>query len=305
MELRHLRYFVVVAQKRHFTQAAEELCIAQPALSQQIQALEHELGVVLFERTSRHVRLTPAGEALFVLAQRLLAQADQIQVEMQAFAELKRGRVSIGVLQSLSAYRLSALLARFHSQFEGIEIVLREDVTEYLLEQLRVGHIDITLTHSIGDIFPLDVTDPHIMTEAILTEEIVLVVAPHHPFAQRQSISPEELRNEPFVLFKLGSGLRQVMIHLSNKGGFSPKILFESGDIGTIRALTAEGLGISVFPRSVVEAPGKEIVGIPLEPAPPPRTVVVAWHKRIAHALAARAFLDFLRADIRQHPWSR
>lgn len=303
MELRHLRYFMVVAQKRHFTQAAEELCIAQPALSQQIQALEHELHIALFERTSRHVRLTPAGEALVVLAQHLLAEADQIQVEMQAFAELKRGRVSIGVLQSLSAYRLSALLARFHTQFEGVEIVLREDVTEYLLEQLRVGHIDITLTHAIGDIFPLGVTDPHIMTEAVLTEEIVLVVAPHHPFAQRQSISPEELHNKPFVLFKPGSGLRQVMIHLSNIGGFSPKILFESGDIGTIRALTAEGLGISVFPRSVVEAPGKEIVGITLDPPPPPRTVIVAWHKRIVHSLAATAFLDFLRADIRLHPW--
>jgi len=130
MEIRHLRYFVAVAYKRHFTHAAESLLIAQPALSQQIQALERELGVTLFERTSRQVRLTPAGEALLVHAEGILAEAEQAYVEMQAFAGVTRGRVKLGLLQSLGAYRLSSLLARFHAQHQEIEMVLHEDVTE-------------------------------------------------------------------------------------------------------------------------------------------------------------------------------
>lgn len=305
MEVRHLRYFATVAHKRHFTHAAEELFIAQPALSQQIQALERELGVTLFERTSRHVRLTPAGEALLVRAERILSEVEQAQVEMQAFAGVTRGRVTLGLLQSLGAYRLSALLARFHAVHEGIEMVLHEDVTEQLLEQVKLGQLDVALTHAIGDIFPLNVTVPHMNTEPIMKEEVTLVVSPNHPFAHQAHVSPKELEHEPFILFKPGSGLRQVMVHLSLEGGFTPHVLFESGDIGTIRALTAEGLGISILPQSVVEAPGKEIVKVKLIPPLPSRTIIVVWHRRIAHSLAATAFLAFLREDLRLHPWEK
>src|SRR5215469_9189063 len=115
MELRHLRYFVAVAQKKHFTQAAEELNLAQPALSQQIQQLERELGLLLLERTSRSVRLTLAGEVFLRRAERILREVELAQQEMQEFAGLKRGRVVIGTLQSLEAFHFSALLARFHA----------------------------------------------------------------------------------------------------------------------------------------------------------------------------------------------
>lgn len=304
MELRHLRYFVVVARRRHFTQAAEELFIAQPALSQQIQALELELGVKLFERTSRQVRLTPAGEALLIRAERILGEVEQAEAEMQAFAGLVRGRVKLGLLQSLAVFRLPALLARFSAQYPGIEMVLQEGVTEYLLEQIRGGQLDIALTHSVGDIFPPPIPDPNITTEAILEEDLVLVAAPHHRLAQLSSISASELKDEAFILFKPGSGLRQAAIHLSTSGGFAPRILYESGDVGTIRALVAEGLGISVLPQSVVSSPGSEITAIKIIPPLPVRTVMLVWHKRIEHAPAASTFLNFLHEDIRARSWN-
>src|ERR1700730_11754656 len=139
MELRHLRYFVAVAQRKHCTRAAEELNLAQPALSQQIQQLERELGVALLERTSRRVRLTPAGEAFLSRAERILAEVEQAQREMQEFAGIKRGRVVIGALQSLDAFHFSALLARFHSRYPEIEIILREEANEELLEHLMAN----------------------------------------------------------------------------------------------------------------------------------------------------------------------
>ncbi|MGH2496202.1 MAG: LysR family transcriptional regulator, partial [Ktedonobacteraceae bacterium] len=290
MELRQIRYFVVVAHKRHFTRAAEELSIAQPALSQQIQQLERELGVMLFERTSRQVRLTSAGEALLIRAERILAEVEWARMEMQEYSGLARGRVVIGALQSLEAFRFPALLARFHTRYPGIDIVLREEATERLLELLHTGQLDLTLIQIMDDSWPSELTTAPVVTEKLLTEELVLVAAPSHALARRQNVAVEELRDEPFILFKPGSGLRHTIMQRSLAAGFTPRMLFESGELGTVRSLVAEGLGISVLPRSVAEAQGREVAIVSLDP-PPMRTILLAWHTNVYHAPASAAFL--------------
>lgn len=304
MEIRHLRYFLAVARHRHFTQAAEELFIAQPALSQQIQALEEELGVALFERTSRRVSLTSAGEELLIHAERILEEIEQARAAMQVFAGGTRGRISIGLLSSLAAYRLPALLARFHQSYPGIEIVLREDATEQLLEQVRLGQLDLAFVHAVGSQFPRNLPDAQLASQVVVSEAVVLVASAHHPLAGRESIAPAELSEEPFLLFKPGSGLRYILLHVSKTGNFTPRVLFESGDISTLRSLAAEGLGIAALPISIVEAPGREVVILRLNPPPPQRTVMLVWQKHGTRRAAAQIFLDFLRADIRHHPWS-
>ena len=302
MELRQIRYFVAVAHKRHFTRAAEELSIAQPALSQQVQQLERELGVMLFERTSRQVRLTSAGEALLIRAERILAEVEWARMEMQEYSGLARGRVVIGALQSLEAFRFPALLARFHIRYPGIDIVLREEATERLLELLHTGQLDLTLIQIMDDSWPPELTAAPVVTEKLLTEELVLVVTPDHALAHRQNVAVEELRDEPFILFKPGSGLRHTIMQRSLAAGFTPRMLFESGELGTVRSLVAEGLGISILPRSVAEAQGREVAIVSLDP-PPVRTILLAWHTNVYHAPASAAFLAFIRDDIRDHPW--
>jgi LysR family hydrogen peroxide-inducible transcriptional activator len=303
MELRHLHYFVVLARHLHFTQAAEELAIAQPALSQQIQALERELGVSLFERASRRVRLTPAGQDLLVHAERVLALVDTLSTEMHAYAGLQRGRLRIGLLQSIGTSWLSGLLARFHSRYQGIEMVLHEDVTEPMLDQLEDGRLDFAWMHSIGPIFPRNNLAKQIEVKTVFTEAIFLAVAPHHRLARQEHIAWRELRAEEFLLFKPGSGLRQVALYLAQQADFHPKIVFESGDIGSIRALVAEGVGISVFPQSAVKAPGRAIVPLDLSPALPHRTIQLAWHRQRSSLPTVQAFLDFVQEDLRTHPW--
>lgn len=302
MELRQLRYFVAVAHRRHFTQAAEELSIAQPAISQQIRQLERELGVTLFERTSRQVRLTSAGAALLVRAERILAEVEWVQLEMQEYSGLARGRVVIGALQSLEAFRFPALLSRFHTRYPGIEIVLREETTERLLELLNTGQLDLTLIQIMDNSWPLELTASTVVTEKLLTEELVLVVAPGHALAQHQNVTVEELRDEPFILFKPGSGLRHTIMQRSMAAGFTPRMLFESGELGTIRSLVAEGLGVSVLPRSVAEAAGRDIRIVSLNP-PTVRTILLAWHTNVYHTPASAAFLSFSRNDIHDYPW--
>lgn len=303
MELRQLRYFIAVARRKHFTQAATELNLAQPALSQQIQQLERELGVILFERTSRRVNLTPAGEALLVRAQHILAEVERVHIEMQDYAGLARGRVVIGALQSLEAFRFPALLSRFHTRYPGIEIILREEATERLFDLLQTGHLDLAITQIIDNTWPTASTPPSIITEELLTEELTLIVAPTHPLALRHHVTMEELREEPFVLFKTGSGLRHTIMQRSLAAGFSPRILCESGELGTIRSLVSEGLGISVLPRSVAASPGREIALLSFGSPPPIRTIMLAWHAHVHHVPSASAFLSFIHADIRAHPW--
>ncbi|HEY0753533.1 MAG TPA: LysR family transcriptional regulator [Ktedonobacteraceae bacterium] len=305
MELRHLRYFVAVAHRRHFTQAAEELNLAQPALSQQIQQLERELGITLLERSSRHVRLTPAGEAFLSRAEHILADVAQAQQEMHEFAELKRGRVVIGALQSLDAFHFSALLARFHARYPDIEIILREEAGEKLLELLHSGILDLSLLQVTGNELATKFAAELIATEKLLTEEVVLIVSPGHALASLQQVPMEELRNESFISFKAGSVLRAILQQKAMAAGFVPRISFESGDLGTIRSLVAEGLGIALLTRSVAEAPGRKVIPLSFSPYPLWRIILLAWHTRISHTSAATACLDFMRNDIHEHPWAK
>jgi DNA-binding transcriptional LysR family regulator len=304
MELRQLRYFLALARRLHFTHAAEELAIAQPALSQQIQGLERELGVRLFERTPRRIRLTRAGQALLVHAERVLADLDTLTAEMHAYAGLRRGRLHIGLHQSLGASWLSGLLARFHGRYGGIEMVLHEGITEPMLEQVEEGKLDLIWIHTIGTIFPQRPLSKHIETRAVYTEAVLLAGGPQHRLAGRRQIGWDALREEEFVLFQPGSGLRQIVMHLSQHAGFLPRVIFESGDMSMIRALVAEGMGISAFPQSVIDAPGRSLAPLDLSPALPPRTVQLAWHRQRASTPTIQAFLDFVQEDLRTHPWA-
>ncbi len=304
MELRQLHYFVVLAHRLHFTKAAEELAIAQPALSQQIQALERELGVRLFERTPRRIRLTPAGQGLLVHAERVLADVEALSTEMAAYAGLHRGCLHIGLHQTLGASWLSGLLARFHGRYRGIEMVLHEGVTEPMLERLEEGKLDVIWMHTIGTLFPKTALSKQIETRAVLTEAVFLGAGPHHRLAGRKQISWDSLQAEAFVLFQPGSGLRQIVMHLAHQAGFLPQVIFESGDMSMIRALVSEGMGIAAFPQSVIAAPGRSLVPLDLLPALPPRTVQLAWHRQRASTPSIQAFLDFVQEDLGLHPWA-
>jgi DNA-binding transcriptional LysR family regulator len=132
----------------------------------------------------------------------------------------------------------------------------------------------------------------------------MLGVAPQHRLA-RQKISAKELKNEDFILFKQGSGLRQTVLYMTEQAGFVPHVIFESGDIGSIRALVAEGVGISVFPQSVIESSEKSIVPLPVQPALPHRTILLAWQQRRAASLGIQEFLAFLQEDIAAYPWQQ
>ena len=291
MELRQLRYFVAVARRRHFTAAAEALHVAQPALSQQIRALEDELHVRLLDRTSHRVRLTPAGETFLPRAERVLAEAVAAATEMGEFAGLTRGRLTVGAVPSLAERQLPSILAAYHAQYPGIELVLREESTAALMALVRAGEADVALVnHDPGAAGTADVA-----VEPLFAEDLVGIVSPQHHLAAQGTVALATARDEPFILTKQGSLIRHTVLQACAAAGFTPHIAFESDGMATVRALAAAGLGLAVLPRSDALAAGPAVTLLALTPALT-RTVALAWSAERYRPIAAEAFVALARA---------
>ena len=290
MELRQLRYCVAVADHLHFTRAAEALHVAQPALSQQIRRLEAELGLELFARTSRSVALTEAGTAVVARARRILAEADAIEQDLDALRGVLRGRVVVGSMQSLGPFDLPGLLADFHAEHPGIDVVLRESTTQRMLATLLADELDLAVA-TIDEAPPAGLE-----SRRLYTEDLVLAVAPDHPLAGRRRIRPEALPPGPFIFFREGSGLRAATERVLAAAGIEPQVRFETNELTRVRALASRGLGVAIMPRSDAEGAGPRIAVIAIGPPKLRRSVGLVWRAERRRAPAADAFLRFALA---------
>src|SRR5207244_5280782 len=201
IEVHQLRYFVAVAEERHFTKAARGLRVAQPSVSRAIRVLEEELGARLFHRMTGNVALTPAGETLLPWARRVLADIDGATGEVRELAGLRRGRLAVGATPSLTITLLPPALAKFHSAFPGIELVLHEAGSRDLVAELEQGALDVALV-----IMP--VRHETLETAPLLREELVVAVPHDHPLTARKSVPIAELKGVPLVMFRDGYDLR-------------------------------------------------------------------------------------------------
>ena len=290
MELRQLRYAAAIAQRLSFTQAAADVSVAQPALSQQIAALERELGVRLFDRTNRRVAVTDAGRAFLRRAERILADVDRTAEEMTAYAGGLRGRVVVGTYQSFAEYTLPKLLGRFHALYPGIEIALREGMADDLLGALETGDIDVF----IGHIPETRAGGLRFESEPLYEDELVVIVGQAHPFASRSSVRFEELREEPFVIFRPGSSITSRLYIEARKAQFEPRVGFESADSLTVRSLVAEGLGIALFPRMLGNMPGPHVSLLTLAPQRIIREIELVT-RATHYGPSVETFIDFIR----------
>lgn len=248
MELRHIRYFVAVAEELHFRRAAERLNVSQPPLSQQIRGLEEELGVALFHRNRRAVSLTPAGRRFLPRARRILSEIDAAILltrhgSAQAFA--------IGFVSSATSL-MAPVLRRLRAAHPGIELHLVEGSTSQQADMLRTGEIDV------GFLRP-PVPGRDINTEILMREPLALILANDHPLAGRPALKLADMARERFVLFPraLGPGLFDSIIVACRKAGFSPEIDQMGESMLTILGLVAAGQGVSLVPASLArEASG-------------------------------------------------
>ncbi|NES13122.1 MULTISPECIES: LysR family transcriptional regulator [Micromonospora] len=256
MELRHLQYFTAVVRCGGFTRAAEQLRIAQPAVSAQIRQLERELGVTLLARTTRRVALTPAGEAFLSRAERILAEVAAARDEAAELAGALRGRVALGATPVLGPLALPETLSRFHQRHPGISVTLRSGLVAALLAELDQGRLDLV----VG---PLHTDLPaRYRTQPLSEEELLLATPPGHRLAPRAAVSLAALRDEPFVCLPAGSGLRTLLDQACAAAGFTPRVQFETHSPASIRELVSCGLGVALLARSATRVAGPPIATV-------------------------------------------
>ncbi|MER6910275.1 LysR substrate-binding domain-containing protein [Streptomyces sp. NPDC000594] len=282
MQFQQLVYFVAVAETRHFTRAAERVHVAQPSLSQQIRALEKELGAELFSRARGNIALTDAGEALLPLARRILADADTARQEVQELARLRRGRVRLGATPSLCTGLLPELLMVFHQRHPGIRLLIEEGGSHDLVRQLARGALDLALI-----VLPLPPGSPALTTVELLHEDLVLVSASSTP-APRGPVRIAELRDEPLVMFRHGYDLRELTVGACRAEGFEPSFTVEGGEMDAVLGFVRAGLGSAVVPSMVAGRAGPGIRVTPLARPGLRRTIGLAHRSDVAPPRAAR-----------------
>lgn len=293
MELRQVRYFEAVARHLHFTRAAEEMHVAQPALSAQIQRLEAELQVRLFERTSRTVHLTDAGSAFLPAARRVLTDIDEAHHRLRDVAELRVGHVTLGAQQSLNASgTLPPLLTRFRQQHPGINVLLTEESTPRGLTMLADGGLDLGLFHIEDDHETHDLS-----VEPLYEEELVFVCGESHDRENDRPRPLGSLSEEAFIVFSETAMLRRKLVQMCADAGFVPQIACESDALGSIRALASAGLGIALLPLPTVDAPGPPVRILPID-VRPRRTICLVQSAHRYQSNAASALATLLRTDL-------
>lgn len=277
MELRHLRYALAVAEHRHFGRAARALGIQQPPLSQQIKALETELGVRLFDRTGRGVELTSAGEAFLPEAARAVEHAGRAASDARRAGRGEAGRLVLGFVGSATYSVLPGILRAFRARYPLVELVLRESPTAGQLTGLRDGALDLGLVRP-----PLPGGDADLVDVAtVVREPFVAVLPPDHRLAGAATLALAELADEPFVLFPrtLGRGLHDQITLLCHHAGFQPTVVQEAVEMQTIVALVAGGLGVSLVPASVRRLGRDDVVFRPVEPSTRVAMLALAWRR--------------------------
>jgi LysR family transcriptional regulator, transcription activator of glutamate synthase operon len=284
MELRQLRAFVHVTHAGTFTRAAEELHVAQSAVSQAVGKLEAELGFELLRRTSRGVELTEAGEAVFERAREIVAGADAIRSDLAALRGLLEGTVALGTMLPPGPIDLPGLLADFHASHPGISVRVREGSAPDILAQLRRDELDVAFT----GVEPAALEDG-LEGERMLGEELLLITPPDQP-----ARSLEGLTDAPFVGYRRGSALRDTVDHALRAAQVTPEIVFESDELISVRELVARGLGVSIVPLSTVDGEGPPVQAIPIGLE---RPLTVVWRQR-RQPPAAAAFLSFVRSAL-------
>lgn len=290
IELRHLRYFIAVAEELHFGRAAQRLALSQPPLSQQIQQLEQQIGARLLARTNRSVRLTPAGAQFLVSARQIL---QNVTVAADKAARLHRGEegtLRIGFTSSapfISA--VSDALFSFRQRYPDVHLQMQEINTRQQLAPLHEGRLDLGVMRNT----PLPDTLEH---RLLLREPLCAVVHRAHRLAGRGSVSLRELAAEPFVFFdpQVGTALYSETLTLLERYAVRPNIAQEVGEAMTILGLVATGLGVSILPASFRRARLEQLSWLTLQEEDALSEVWLVWQKQGEISAATRHMLSLM-----------
>ena len=290
MNLTELKYAVAVAQELHFGHAAERCGVSQPSLSVAIRKLETELGVVIFERKSTEVSPTPIGRIVIERAKKVLEAADAVRECANGGRDPLKGPVRLGAIYTIAPYLVPGLVASARTLAPSMPLILSENLTVNLLEQVRTGSIDAA-------ILALPVDQPGLMIQPLYDEEFVAAVPTSHPLSKLDVITREDIKREPMLILGTGHCFRDQVLDFCSDGVRSDaggKKRLEGSSLQTILYMVAQGLGVTIIPASSVPyyRSNEMVKIIPFaKPNIPKRRVVIAWRKSYPREAAITALV--------------
>lgn len=290
MNLQQLRTFRVVAQQRSYSRAAQQLYLSQPGVSLQVRALEQSIGMPLFERSGRQLRLTEAGVALLDYAERILSLVDESQQALEELGNARRGIVRVAASTTAGIYIVPRALGGFHRQNPGVRLTLDVVNRFTVAERLLRDEVDVAVMGLIEDAHDLQV-------EPFLPNELVVIASPHHPLAQRKRIAVSELVNDTMLLRERGSGTRTDIERMFAQGKLVMRQGMELRSSGAIKQAVAADLGIAIIPLHAIELEllAKRLVTLDVEGFPIRRDWSIARRAGRRLSAAANALWDYLR----------
>lgn len=297
MEIRHLRYFVAVAEEKHFGRAAARLHVAQPPLSQQVRRLEAELGVELFYRTTRRVELSPAGEVLLERARPMIAMADLAGQDCRRAQAGSLGRLSLGFTGSTTYALLPAVVTALREGLPSVKLDLHgEMITPAQVQGLKEGTVDVGLLRP-------PVRSRELAVEVIRSEPLIAILPASHRLSHREEVDVTQLADDAFVAYAahLRSVLRDTVDDACGAVGFTPRVETEVTETATLVSFVAAGLGVSLVPASVAQMTVAGAVYRPLAGVPPRVQLAIAHRGGDQPPLLARA-LELIRSAVRMAP---
>jgi DNA-binding transcriptional LysR family regulator len=293
MELRHLRYFIAVAEELHFAKAASRLHIAQPSLSKQIQLLEQELGFPLFYRTKQRVELLDAGHVLLDEARRILRQADNAVESARRTHTGQSGRLLIGFSASATLEVLPKILRKYRRLYPNVEVELSEMTTIRVSELLLDSPLSVGLLRS-----PSFFNDESFRIETILREPFVVALPDSHPAAKQNRVSIKTLAGEPFILppHQPGWDYSDAVFQILEENGIKPRIAQVARQVLAVASLVAGGLGVALVPASLCNLRLRGLTYRPIKGRSQTSDLTMVW-RQDSRAATLRAFLDVVRAE--------
>ncbi|GIK67400.1 MAG: LysR family transcriptional regulator [Chloroflexota bacterium] len=292
MELRQLRYLLVITEEQNFTRAAERLFITQPALTQQIQKLEQEVGSRLLDRSLRQIRLTPAGEILVHHARQIMQELAEASIALHELNGLQRGIITIGTVQTVNHYLLPTALAEFANRYPAIQLRVEERSADEIEAGVAEGHFQIGIAF-------VPALDAELETELLFEEDLVLIVGMNHPLAVYKTLPVANLNGLPLVHFPTGFCTRRLWEAAQQQAGIHTPISIEMNTVdGILSTIQRSGMA-TILPRLALHNTLSDAVrSIQLTDPTPRRGLGLLWRRGGYRCTATQAFAEVLKSSI-------
>ncbi len=293
MDIRQLQIFVECAHRASFTQAAQELGIAQPAVSQAIARLEDDLGVPLFDRRGRDVRLTEEGSQLLPYARSVLKEMEAARRMMEHVRKRKNARLRVGVTPTVATHLLPRVLAALRDEQPHIDVILREAGNATLIQMIERGLVDLGIIVVSSDL-------PSIALEPLFTEPLLLAAAEGSALARDAGEAPIPLaraKDERFILYRASYHLRAATIEGCHRANFDPQVALEGGEMETVLRMVEAGLGVSLVPRLAFQSARPGVAALAVSDPPLQRTLAIARRHEEGLTPTAEAFIAAVKRE--------